>query len=69
MGNTVLKVEGMSCEHCVKAIKSAVAKLPGVTDVQVDLNAKIVVVEHDAAQSPREEIMLEIEGQGYDVVG
>lgn len=69
MENTVLKVEGMSCEHCVKAIKSAVGKLPGVADVQVDLNTKTVTVKHDATQNAREDIIVEIEDQGYDVIG
>ncbi len=31
MGKAVIKVDGMSCEHCVKAIKSAVGMLPGVS--------------------------------------
>ena len=68
MERTVLRVDGMSCEHCVKAIKNAVGTLSGVASVEVDLNAKTVTVEHDPAQSPVEKIKLEIEGQGYDVV-
>lgn len=68
MERTVLRVDGMSCEHCVKAIKNAVGKLSGVASVEVDLNAKTVTVEHDPAQSPVEKIKLEIEDQGYDVV-
>ena len=68
MERTVLRVDGMSCEHCVKAIKNAVGTLSGVARVEVDLNAKTVTVEHDPAQSPLEKIKLEIEGQGYDVV-
>ena len=68
MEKTVLRVDGMSCEHCVKAITKAVGALSGVANVSVNLNAKTVTVEHDPAQSPLEKIKLEIEDQGYDVV-
>jgi copper chaperone len=68
MEKTVLRVDGMSCEHCVKAIKSAVGNLSGVASVQVDLNAKTVTVEHDPVQSPLDKVKFAIEDQGYDVV-
>lgn len=29
-----LKVEGMSCMHCVKAVTAALSAVPGVTDVE-----------------------------------
>lgn len=67
MEKTILKVDGMSCEHCVKAITKAVGALPGVGGVSVDLKAKTVIVEYDPAQSPLDRIKFEIEDQGYDV--
>ncbi len=66
---TILKVDGMSCEHCVKAVTSAVGALPGVTGVAVDLQAKTVTVDHDPGKATLEQIRVEIEDQGYDVVG
>ncbi|MDF3002111.1 MAG: copper ion binding protein [Bacillota bacterium] len=68
MEKTSIKVEGMSCEHCVKAITKAVRALPGIQEVAVDLKAGTVTVEHDSAQSPLEKIKSEIEEQGYDVI-
>ncbi len=68
MEKAVIKVNGMSCEHCVKAITKAVEVLPGVSGVAVDLKAGTVTVEHDAAQSPLNIITQEIEDQGYDVI-
>jgi copper chaperone len=68
MEKTVLRVDGMSCEHCVKAITKAVGGLPGVSSVAVDLAGKTVTVEHDPAQSPLDKIKFEIEDQGYDVI-
>ncbi len=69
MGKAVIKVDGMSCEHCVKSITKAVGALPGVASVAVDLNGKTVTVDHDSDKTTLEQIRLEIEDQGYDVVG
>lgn len=30
-------VIGMTCSHCVNSVGSEIGKIPGVTDVQVDL--------------------------------
>lgn len=68
MIKTILKVDGMSCEHCVKAVKKAVGALTGVEDVAVDLASKTVTVTYDQDQSPLDKIKLEIEEQGYEVV-
>jgi copper chaperone len=65
---SIIPVEGMACEHCVKAITKAVGALPGVGGVSADLKAKTVTVEYDPAQSLLSNIKREIEEQGYDVV-
>lgn len=69
MAKTVINVDGMACEHCVKAITKAVGAVPGVSGVSVDLEAKTVTVEHDPDKAPLDKIKFEIEDQGYDVVG
>lgn len=60
----VLEVSGMTCGHCVSAITSAVSALPGVTGIDVDLEAGSVRVEGtpDAAA-----VTAAIEDAGYDV--
>lgn len=68
MDKSILNVDGMSCEHCVKTITTVVGALSGVSDVTVDLEGKTVTVEHDSAQAPLDKIKAEIEDQGYDVV-
>jgi copper chaperone len=68
MQTTVLKVEGMSCEHCVKAVKNAVGALSGSGSVNVDLKAKTVTVEYDPNILPIGLIKSEIEDQGYNVL-
>lgn len=68
MKNEVLKVEGMSCMHCVNAIKKAVGGLKGVETVEVNLNSKTVTVSYDDAKVTLAEIKNAIEDQGYDVL-
>lgn len=68
METTVLKVEGMSCEHCVKAVTNAVGVLPGVSNVSVDLKGKTVTVQYDPAKTNLDKIHFEIEDQGYEVI-
>jgi copper chaperone len=70
MAKHVIKVEGMSCEHCVKAVTGAVSGLPGVKGVAVDLGGGTVALEYDPDGEALDLglIKSEIEDQGYDVV-
>jgi copper chaperone CopZ len=62
--NMVLKVQGMSCGHCVAAITAAVTPLPGVTGVEVDLAAQEVRVDGNPDTAA---VTAAIEDAGYDV--
>ena len=37
-------VSGMTCNHCVASVKEEVSEIPGVTDVEVDLETGRLVV-------------------------
>jgi len=63
-----LNVEGMSCMHCVNAIKNAVGSLPGISKVDVDLEGKKVAVEYESNQVNIGKIKDKIEDAGYEVV-
>lgn len=39
MSTTTINVTGMTCGHCVGAVREELGALPGVTDVTVELNA------------------------------
>jgi len=67
MAKEVLKVNGMSCGHCVKAIEGSVGELAGVDKVAVDLQAGEVTVEYNEAQVSLDKIKEKIDDQGYDV--
>lgn len=65
MENLVLHVEGMSCNHCKMNIEKA---LRGIgAEASVNLDTKSVSVEYDSAKIKVEQIINEIEEQGYIV--
>lgn len=66
MKKEVIRVEGMSCQHCVSAIKGALDKIDVQADV--DLQGKKVTVEFDENRVQLNQIISAIEDQGYDVV-
>ncbi|MDN7242391.1 copper chaperone CopZ [Planococcus sp. N028] len=66
--NETLKVQGMSCNHCVNAVETSVSELQGVSSVKVDLGKGEVAVEYDTSKTSLNEIQETIEEQGYEVV-
>ena len=69
MEKKTLKVEGMSCEHCVKAVTKAVSDLPGTARVKVELKAGTASFEFDLGKTGLEEIKAAITEAGYAVTG
>jgi copper chaperone len=63
-----LNVEGMSCMHCVNAVKNSVGTLPGISKVDVDLEGKKVAVVYDLDKVNIEKIKEKIVDAGYEVV-
>jgi copper ion binding protein len=43
---TTLSITGMTCEHCVKHVTSALEQIPGVSSVEVRLKENSARVEH-----------------------
>ena len=66
MNHVTLKVEGMSCMHCVNSVETAVKQAGGVA--KVDLANKSVAIQYDEAIVSLASIQHAIEEQGYDVV-
>ncbi len=63
----VIKIEGMSCGHCSMAVKKALEKLAGVTNVTVDLAEKEATV--DLSGQVADDILTgAITDAGYEVI-
>ncbi|WP_080845798.1 copper chaperone CopZ [Cytobacillus gottheilii] len=63
-----IKVSGMSCGHCVKAVEDSVGELPGVEKVKVELEGGKVEVEYNPNSVTLDKIKVTIGEQGYDVL-
>ena len=61
------RVPGVSCQHCVAAVTSEVSKIAGVERVQVNLDDKLVTVEHRDEVAPAQ-IVAAIQEAGYEEV-
>jgi len=69
MTETKLTVPEMSCDACRVTIEGALGGLPGVAAVSVDLDRKLVTVEHDDGATPVDRLAAAVEEQGYEVAG
>jgi len=67
MKSVTLKVEGMSCGHCVNSIEGALNNKTGVDQVKVNLESGTVDVTFDEKEITQETIEKEIEEQGYEI--
>jgi copper chaperone CopZ len=63
MNPLVLHINGMSCGHCLHAVSSALAKLPGVVVKTVRIGR--AEVEFDPAQVSPEAIASAVSEAGY----
>ncbi len=48
MDRITMKIDGMTCGHCVSAVTEEVTQVPGVTAVDVDLASGRLTVTSDA---------------------
>jgi copper chaperone CopZ len=69
MTESKLTVPEMSCDACRTAIEGALEGVPGVASVSVDLERKLVAVEHDELRAPVARLAAAIEDQGYEIKG
>lgn len=60
-----LSVPGMTCGHCEASVKKEVGGVKGVTDVNVNLDTKDVVV--TGTDLDRDAVVAAIDEAGFDV--
>ena len=69
MMRKIIKVEGMTCQHCVQTVTETVGKVAGVEKVEVSLEQKEVIVDFDDSKTQTEQISTQIKEAGFEVVG
>jgi len=60
-----IKIQGMTCNHCVKSVESALSGLP-VEKYEVKIGS--AYVEYDPVKLTKKQITDAIEDMGYEVI-
>jgi copper chaperone len=68
MAKSTLKIQGMTCNHCVMRVAKALKAVPGVQDAQVDLQKGEAIVSYDDAKVTMEKLSFAVVEAGYKVV-
>lgn len=61
------RVEGMTCEHCVAAVRGEVAAIAGVAEVDVDLASGRLTI--SPGEVSDEQVRAAVEEAGYSLAG
>jgi len=61
------QVTGMTCGHCVSAVKQEVGRLAGVTGVDVELASGLVTVISES-ELAEDDVRAAVDEAGYEVV-
>lgn len=65
MTKTTLKVEGMTCNHCVMAVTNALEELEGVVRAEVSLEEGKAEVQHDDGRPDFAAMQAAVDEAGY----
>lgn len=64
MAHITLKVDGMTCGHCVANVERALGGVRGTKNINVDLDAGTATME---AKAPRPKLMAAVVAAGFSV--
>ena len=65
MATTTLKIDGMTCGHCVQAVTQALEGTEGVSKAKVDLQAGRAQVEFEENKTNADYLADVVTGEGY----
>ncbi len=65
MSEAALKIEGMTCQHCVMRVKKAVEQLPGVSQAEVGIGTARIT--YDESRTKEQELERAVEEAGYKI--
>lgn len=60
-----LKVEGMTCQGCVRSVTKKLSGVAGVSDAAVDLDAGKATVSYDDSTAKVEDLIAAVEQIGF----
>ena len=64
MATTTIKINGMTCDHCVKRVTKEISTIQGVSTVAVDLAAGTVTFDSEN-DIPRDALAAAIDEAGF----
>ena len=67
MKQELVKVEGMTCQHCLQTITDALKNISGLNGIDVDLDKKEVNVRFDENETSLQEITNKIIEIGFEL--
>ena len=67
MDHLTMHIDGMSCAHCVRAVRDALGELPGVQVERVELGSATVT--YDPARTDRDAVLDAVRDAGYEPAG
>ena len=63
-----LRIQGMTCQHCVMSVTKALGSIPGIRSLKVDL-VKGEATFENTQDIPMQNIRKAVEEAGYKVIG
>ena len=63
---TTVPIKGMSCQHCVASVKKALEEIPGISNVEVNLDKAEASYDGDENTNAVKEAITKI---GFEVAG
>lgn len=63
-----LRVDGMTCAACVRAIERKLARVDGVSSARVNLGTGRATIEYDDARAQTDQLIGAVEQIGYHAV-
>jgi len=67
MAQSLFKIEGMTCDHCVHAVQEALSSLPDVKKAEVSLGKKQAVVNYEGNLDIAA-VLKAVEKEGYKAI-
>lgn len=66
MRQITLRIGGMSCDHCLRAVQGALKAIPGVEIDAVNIGSATVTI--DPAKTKVDQLIAAIDDLGYEVL-